>query len=151
MCQHYLCKSLNLSKTWSLSRVWRWRGQGISNCSWKRSILEESRPWVQRWMSCKCEYYHKINFLRSFLFLHICNYVHNLWFCDFFFIRRRTLSAVMPPGKIYVFQFLDAPASLGSILESQSLIHVFEILSNLGHIIQVCSGYVLGMFKVCSE
>ena len=31
---------------------------------------------------------------------------HNLWFCDFFFFRRRTLSAVMPPGKIYVFQFL---------------------------------------------
>ena len=64
------------------------------------------------------------------------------------FFRRRTLSAVMPPGKIYVFQFLDALASLGSILESQSLIHVFEILSNLGHIIKVCSGYFQGVFKV---
>ena len=57
----------------------------------------------------------------------------------------------MPPGKIYVFQFLDAPASLGSILESQSLIHVFEILSNLGHIIRLSSGYVQGMFRVGSE
>ena len=35
--------------------------------------------------------------------------------------------------------FLDALASLGSMLESQSLINVFEILSNLGHIFRVCS------------
>ena len=33
---------------------------------------------------------------------------------------------------------------------SESLIHVFEILSTLGHIISVCSGYVQGMFRVCS-
>ena len=37
------------------------------------------------------------------------------------------------------FFFLDALASLGSMLESQWLSHVFEILSNLGHIFRVCS------------
>ena len=39
--------------------------------------------------------------------------------------------------------FLDALASLGSVLEShsvsQSVGDVFEILSNLGHIFRVCS------------
>ena len=47
--------------------------------------------------------------------------------------------------------FLDALASLGSMLESHSLINVFEILSNLGHIFRVCSEYVQGMFRVCSK
>ena len=47
------------------------------------------------------------------------------------------------------FYFLDALASLGSMLESQSVIHVFEILSILGHIIRLSSGYVQGMFRVC--
>ena len=51
--------------------------------------------------------------------------------------------------------FLDELASLGSMLESesvsQSLIHVFEILSNLGHIFRLSSGYVQGMLRVCSE
>ena len=35
--------------------------------------------------------------------------------------------------------FLDALASLGSMLESGSVIHVFEILSNIGHIFRVGS------------
>ena len=35
--------------------------------------------------------------------------------------------------------FLDALASLGSMLVSESVINVFEILSNLGHIFRVCS------------
>ena len=52
-------------------------------------------------------------------------------------------------------QFLDALASLGSMLKSQSvsqsLSNVFEILSNLGHVLRVCSGYVQSVFKVCSE
>ena len=51
--------------------------------------------------------------------------------------------------------FLDALASLGSMLESesvsQSMIHVFEVLSNLGHIFRLSSGYVQSMFRVCSE
>ena len=34
---------------------------------------------------------------------------------------------------------------------SESLIHVFEFLSNLGHIIRLSSGYVQGMFRECSE
>ena len=56
--------------------------------------------------------------------------------------------------------FLDALASLVRCASiswihvgesvSESLIHVFEILSTLGHIISVCSGYVQGMFRVCS-
>ena len=33
--------------------------------------------------------------------------------------------------------FLDALASFGSMLESGSVIHVFEILSNLGHIFRL--------------
>ena len=37
-----------------------------------------------------------------------------------------------------VLLFLDALASLGSMLESQSLGDVFEIVSNLGHIFRVC-------------
>ena len=47
--------------------------------------------------------------------------------------------------------FLDALASLGSMLETQSLINVFVILSNLEHIFGVYSGYVQGMFRVGSE
>ena len=47
--------------------------------------------------------------------------------------------------------FLDALASLGSMLESLSLFNVFDILSNLGHIIGLSSGYVQGIFRVCSE
>ena len=47
--------------------------------------------------------------------------------------------------------FLDAIASLGSMLGSQSLINVIEILSNLGHIFRVCSEYVQSMFRMCSE
>ena len=51
--------------------------------------------------------------------------------------------------------FLDALASLGSMLESQSVshsvIHVFEILSNLGHIFRLSSGYVQSLFSVYSE
>ena len=47
--------------------------------------------------------------------------------------------------------FLDALASLGSMLESERLIHVFEILSNLGHIFRVGSEYVQSRFRVCSE
>ena len=35
-------------------------------------------------------------------------------------------------------------------MESDSLSHVFEILSNLGHIIRLSSGYVQGIFRVCS-
>ena len=46
--------------------------------------------------------------------------------------------------------FWDALASLGSMLESQSLSNVFEILSNPGHIFRVCSEYVQGMFRVSS-
>ena len=34
---------------------------------------------------------------------------------------------------------------------SESVIHVFEILSNLGNIFRVCSGYVQSVFRVCSE
>ena len=47
--------------------------------------------------------------------------------------------------------FLAALASLGSMLEGESLSNVFEILSILGHIIRLSSGYVQGMFRVCSE
>ena len=47
--------------------------------------------------------------------------------------------------------FLDALASLGSMLESESVINVFEILSNLGHIIKLPTGYVQNMFRVGSE
>ena len=47
--------------------------------------------------------------------------------------------------------FLDALASLGSLLETQSVINVFEILSNLGHIFRLCSGYVQSVFRMCSE
>ena len=47
--------------------------------------------------------------------------------------------------------FLDALASLGSMLESESVINVFEILSNLGHIFRLSSGYAQGRFRVCSE
>ena len=47
--------------------------------------------------------------------------------------------------------FLDALASLGSMLEShsvsQSVGNVFEILSNIGHIIRVCTEYVQSMFR----
>ena len=41
--------------------------------------------------------------------------------------------------------------SLSWIHVGESLIHVFEILSNLGHIFRVCSGCVQGVFRVCSE
>ena len=47
--------------------------------------------------------------------------------------------------------FLAALASLGSMLEGESLSNVFEILSILGHIIRLSSGYVQSMFRVCSE
>ena len=47
--------------------------------------------------------------------------------------------------------FLDALASLGSMLESDSLINVFEILSNVGHIFRLSSVYVQGIFRVGSE
>ena len=47
--------------------------------------------------------------------------------------------------------FLDALASLGSLLETQSVINVFEILSNVGHIFRLCSGYVQSVFRVSSE
>ena len=54
-----------------------------------------------------------------------------------------------------MLSFLDALASLGSVLEShsvsQSVGNVFEILSNLGHIIRLSSGYLQGMFRVGSE
>ena len=53
--------------------------------------------------------------------------------------------------RIEIVAFLDALASLGSVLESDSVIHVFEILSNLGHIIRLSSGYVQSMSRVCSE
>ena len=47
--------------------------------------------------------------------------------------------------------FLDALASLGSMLETQSVIHVFEILSNLGHIFRLSSVYVQSRFREGSE
>ena len=50
--------------------------------------------------------------------------------------------------------FLDALTSLGTMLERDSVIHVFEILLNLGHIFRVCSEYVQSVFmvfRVCSE
>ena len=47
--------------------------------------------------------------------------------------------------------FLDALTSLGTMLERDSVIHVFEILLNLGHIFRLCSGYVQGRFGVVSE
>ena len=54
-----------------------------------------------------------------------------------------------------MLSFLDALASLGSVLEShsvsQSVGNVFEILSNLGHIFRLSSRYVQGMFRVASE
>ena len=37
---------------------------------------------------------------------------------------------------------LDALASLGSMLESESVINVFEILSYLGHILAMSWGYL---------
>ena len=46
-----------------------------------------------------------------------------------------------------VLLFLDALASLGSMLESQSLGDVFEIPQILG----TSSEYVQRMFRVCSE
>ena len=57
-----------------------------------------------------------------------------------------------PPSSL---SLLDALASLGSRLESESVshsvIHVFEILSNLGHTFRISSGYRQGMFRVGSE
>ena len=47
--------------------------------------------------------------------------------------------------------FLDALTSLGTMLERDSVIHVFEILLNLGHIFRVGSEYVQSVFRVCSE
>ena len=52
--------------------------------------------------------------------------------------------------------FLDALASLGFMLESQSvsdslLIHVFEIWSNLGHIFRAGSEQVQKRFRVGSK
>ena len=47
--------------------------------------------------------------------------------------------------------FLDALASLGSMLESESLTHVFEILTNLRHIFRVCSECAQSVLRVCSE
>ena len=54
--------------------------------------------------------------------------------------------------------FLDALASLGSMLESDSVTNVFEICQILGIssdylqcMIRVCSGYVQSVFRVCSE
>ena len=38
-----------------------------------------------------------------------------------------------------------------SMLESQSVINFFEILSNHGHIFTVCSEYVQSAFRVCSK
>ena len=37
------------------------------------------------------------------------------------------------------------------MLESDSLINVFEILSNVGHIFRLSSVYAQGMFRVCSK
>ena len=56
-----------------------------------------------------------------------------------------------------ILQFLDALASLGSMLQSQWVSNVFEILSNLGHIFMfqgvfiLCSECVLSVFRVCSD
>ena len=46
--------------------------------------------------------------------------------------------------------FLDALTSLGSMLESQSVSDVFEILSNLGHIVRLSSGYLQAIFRLSS-
>ena len=46
--------------------------------------------------------------------------------------------------------FLDGLTSLGSMLGSDSVIHVFEILSNLGHIFRLSSVYAQGMFRLGS-
>ena len=50
-------------------------------------------------------------------------------------------------GVFYLCQHLLGPCWR----VSESVIHVFEILSNLGHIFRVCSEYVQSMFRVCSE
>ena len=47
-------------------------------------------------------------------------------------------------------EFLDALASLGSMLESDSVSNVDEIWSNLGHIFRICLEYVQSMFRVQS-
>ena len=52
--------------------------------------------------------------------------------------------------RVHNMTFLDALASLRSMLESHRVINVFEIVSNLGLIIRVCSEYVQGMLRVCS-
>ena len=47
--------------------------------------------------------------------------------------------------------FLDALTSLGTMLERDSVIHVFEILLNLGHIFREGSEYVQSRFRLGSE
>ena len=49
-------------------------------------------------------------------------------------------------------RFLDALASLGSMLESHRVTQQCnEILLNLGHIFRVCSECVPSVFRVCSQ
>ena len=50
-----------------------------------------------------------------------------------------------------MLSFLDALASPEFMLECGSVGNVFEILSNIGHVIRVCTEYVQSMFRVCSE
>ena len=52
--------------------------------------------------------------------------------------------------RLSISTFLDALASLGSMLKSHSVTNVFEILSNFGHIFMLSSVYVHGMFRACS-
>ena len=57
------------------------------------------------------------------------------------------LAFVVRAPYISIHWFLDALASLGSVLESEWVTNVFEILSNLGHIFRLSSGYAQGRFK----
>ena len=52
--------------------------------------------------------------------------------------------------KVYICPLFRC-ASISWMHVGESLINVFEILLNLGHIFRVCSEYVQSMFRVCSE
>ena len=69
--------------------------------------------------------------------------------------RKNSIRALTPPSfsENYVSIFRCASISWIHVGESvsHSVIHVFEILSNLGHLIRVLSECVQSVFRVCSE
>ena len=74
------------------------------------------------------------------------------YFCSFLYVVLILILSLcwFPTIELYhgLFFFLDALTSLGSMLETQRLIHVFEHLSNLGHIIRLSSDYHQAIFRL---